>query len=546
MGLSIPTVHASGRIEVHSGSLTFIGRALATSGTFDVTANSTLSVNVGVSVGDGAIFSGNGAVRMLRGADFTNANVTSTSLEFAGGDFTGTAMISGDWRWTGGRTAGDFTHAAGGVLALSGNGSRAMNTGTFNIAGIARWSGSGDLALDDATLTIESTGLLDIQNDSTIGDSNGTGSTGRPPGTLIIDGVLRKSAGSGTTMIGGTLPPSGDGRVNTVLNGSGRIEVQTGTLNFLGGSLSIGAPIAVAAGASVLIDVAPALGDGADFSGPGATQLRAGANLTGGTVKASNLELAGGNLSGAGIISGDWNWTGGTSTADITHAAGGGVLTFSGANRKTINIGSFNIAGGAIWSGSGELAIDDATLTIASGGLFDIQTDAVLGDSNGTGSTGRPPGDVDRRWAPAQKLPVQEQQRSAALSPPSGDGRVDVAVHPGGSIEAESGVLRFLGGTFVNAGSVNANAGDFEFANFTQTAGVTNLAQGNIGGGALFRFEGGEVRGKGTITGDVLNVGATVQPGGSKGAGTLMVVGNYGQQSSGKLAIQLGGPECRK
>ena len=105
----------------------------------------------------------------------------------------------------------------------------------INLAGTATWTGTGSVALDQATFTIQTGGLLDVQTDAAIADSDGTGSTGRPPGTLIIGGTLRKSAGAGILDIGGTLAPAGDGLVNTTLHASGRIEVQSGTLNFSGG-----------------------------------------------------------------------------------------------------------------------------------------------------------------------------------------------------------------------------------------------------------------------------------------------------------------------
>jgi len=96
--------------------------------------------------------------------------------------------------------------------------------------------------------------------------------------------------------------------------------------------------------------------------------------------------------------------------------------------------------------------------------------------------------------------------------------------------------------TFNNTGTVQANTGTLSFtSSYTQTAGLTRLNGGNLGGGITFNFNGGvlDARGGSTITGNVSNAGATVRPGMSPG--TLNIVGNYTQSAGGSLDIELGG-----
>jgi hypothetical protein len=71
------------------------------------------------------------------------------------------------------------------------------------------------------------------------------------------------------------------------------------------------------------------------------------------------------------------------------------------------------------------------------------------------------------------------------------------------------------GPSFSNSGTVDVAGGTLSFQlAFKQTAGTTLLSGGNLGGGVLFAYQGGELRGNGTITGGV-STGATVRPAGA-------------------------------
>ncbi len=100
-------------------------------------------------------------------------------------------------------------------------------------------------------------------------------------------------------------------------------------------------------------------------------------------------------------------------------------------------------------------------------------------------------------------------------------------------------------------GAPLSNAGDFNVfyptvfnqaaAGITQSAGTSTLTSSlNLtGSSAQFTINGGTLRGTGSITGNVSNLGGIVSPGFSPAA--LSITGNYQQTLGGTLAIEIGG-----
>jgi len=92
---------------------------------------------------------------------------------------------------------------------------------------------------------------------------------------------------------------------------------------------------------------------------------------------------------------------------------------------------------------------------------------------------------------------------------------------------------------FINAGTIHANSGTLRFQNvFTQIAGQTILNGGDVGATSGLNIQGGTLKGKGTITGNVFN-GGTVAPGLSPGL--LTIAGNFSQTAAGTLAVEING-----
>lgn len=97
-----------------------------------------------------------------------------------------------------------------------------------------------------------------------------------------------------------------------------------------------------------------------------------------------------------------------------------------------------------------------------------------------------------------------------------------------------------FGPAFTNNATVRLFAGSVDFTGgYTQNAGSTDLDGGGMSSPLQITFNGGLLKGVGTITGSVANNGATVAPGASPGL--ITVLGNYSQGTSGVLDIELGG-----
>jgi hypothetical protein len=94
---------------------------------------------------------------------------------------------------------------------------------------------------------------------------------------------------------------------------------------------------------------------------------------------------------------------------------------------------------------------------------------------------------------------------------------------------------------FNNSGALNAVSGALSLdGNFLQTNGTTRLSGGAITTSSQLFFNGGDLSGAGTITGKVVNNGATVLPG-DTAAGVLIIAGDYTQGASGTLNVDIGG-----
>ena len=193
----------------------------------------------------------------------------------------------------------------------------------------------------------------------------------------------------------------------------------------------------------------------------------------------------------------------------MTRIESAAELEISGAAGKTFDQRTLEVQGSALMSGTGTATMRNGA-SILNSGDFELRGD----------------GDF-----------LYENDSSAA---------VQFTNLSGGILRKTSGTgITEFGGSnlaFNNAGLVAVQTGTIFFANgFTQTAGTLALAGGGISAGSPILLQGGELTGAGTITGNVVNSGATVRPGGTGLAGTLTIAGNYQQDSTGTLAVELGG-----
>src|SRR5207248_7368983 len=131
-----------------------------------------------------------------------------------------------------------------------------------------------------------------------------------------------------------------------------------------------------------------------------------------------------------------------------------------------------------------------------------------------------------------------------------GDGKPTTLAHDEGDLGTwnVAGTLRKLTGTgtttfvatFNNTGTVEAQSGELRFqSGYSQTAGNTILSGGAITFDSPFARQGGVLSGTGVITGDIHNTGGNIQPG--LGAGRITVAGNYTQRTGGSYTVEIGG-----
>ena len=151
--------------------------------------------------------------------------------------------------WTGGTISGALTVASNAVLNLGGSSLKELH-GPLTNAGLVRVTGNGQFNLYSGPIENLVGGVIDFQADVTW--------AGVPAATLDNAGTLRKSGGSGTTMIGYPGYP-------IFVGNSGTIEAGTGTLNLRTGySNSPSAVLAISLGGA-----APGSGYGRiDFTSP--------------------------------------------------------------------------------------------------------------------------------------------------------------------------------------------------------------------------------------------------------------------------------------
>jgi hypothetical protein len=190
----------TGIVEAQSGTIDFAGG----SATFNA----------------GSRFTGAGVVRVSSNASFVGA-FTSANLRLDAGTYTGNnttpAELGGHVVWTGGSFAGTWQVGAGqGLTAQDGVGAKQFAGANFTNAGTLQWDSVQNAGFVSSSFVNE--GLFDLRSDADIAYAGGSASS------FVNAGVLRKSAGSGASVVTG----------NIVFSNPGTIEALAGTLQFAG------------------------------------------------------------------------------------------------------------------------------------------------------------------------------------------------------------------------------------------------------------------------------------------------------------------------
>ena len=517
----------SGTVAVLVGTLDSGGGGLS-SGTFTNAAGALLLWGGGThELTNGTTFTGPGTNRISNGAVNVSAGATVShtgTFELTGGALGGagnfTVSAGSQFNWTGGtmQTGGVFTVAAGGAMAWSGSGTKTLRRQLDN-AGTVTWSGGVILGNNHPTLNNQAGGVFDIRVDSTFFST--TDSSVR---TFNNAGTLRKTAGAGSTTWEG------------VMNNTGTVEVQVGTLVFNGSGLSSGAFTNVAGTVLGWTSGIHELTNGVTLTGAGTWAL-AGATLevkAGTTVSpAGTFALSSGILGGAGnftVPSGStFAWTAGTmQTGGVFTVAAGAALTASTTSTKSLRRQVDN-AGTITWTGGTFLAGEDPTLNNLAAGVFDIQTDSTFFSS------------VDGS--------VRTFNNSGTLRKTAGAGTTtwEGVLNNAGTVEVRVGTLNPTGaglssGIFTNAaGTVLVwSSGAHELTN-----GVTLTGPGTrrIASGFLLISPGATVNPEGTfelVGGTLGGAGNFTVPAGSQfnwTSGTMATGGVFTVATGGALTM---------
>ncbi len=410
-------------------------------------------------------------------------------------------------------TGGSVTLTAGSLTIASG----AQFDGDLSISG-GSLSGNGNIIVDGNFAwtggTLTGTGLLVTNATSTINQPAGltlsrdwtnAGTVNWQNGNILINsgrtfinssifnadanGIFAFNSGAETFNNQGTLNVN----TNTTFGGGGAFDNSGSFVIGAANILTIGTGSGAEAGTWTV-------GDGAVNINGGGRTLNDGFNLT---STAGTLSLSGGVL--------DVNTTSPlTLPATLAFDMLAGTLTGSG---DLVVDGSFDWTGGVI-SGSGLLTTTGASTTNQVGGLT-----------------------LSRDWTNAGTLDWQ-----------AGDIQVDSlrTFTNSGTFNANAGAIFTLSSgseTFDNQGvfSLFSNITIGGTGVFVQTAGQINLNDSILTIPTDLAITGGNLSGSGTIVGDVINNGGTIQPGGALAIGSITVTGNL-TNSTGGIEIDIQSP----
>ncbi len=462
----------------------------------------------------------------LTNGTIRGANSTITNLNWLAGNLTSDGVGSNVVTIPSGGTLNISTAGAKALFSNLGQGRTLLNQGT------ATWTGGtinayyGSLFRNEGTLTVSS----DLAY-AWVGNPYG------PQAIFQNTGSITRSSGTGLFSFN-----------SVVLNNSGLMDIQTGTLsvsgstftNLAGGNLltQSGAVFANDGGSASVFEPGSSIG----CVSTNAFRVNSGTvTLRTTSVTAPSLWINGGTLNQntnnvvATINQGSGVWWLNLPTTATTYNFTNGELR--GAN---LTLNTFNWQGGALNSdgpGSNTVTVSSA-LNISGANPKSMSYYALPGRTlinNGTGTWGG----VNISGAGAATF-----RNNGTLAVTNdvalvyGSGAATVFHNTGTYLKTNStGTATFSGTTITNSGTMTVSSGSFSVGGaFTQTSGTTHLGT-NFTASSTVRVEAGTFTGRGTIAGAFFNNGI-VNPGASPGliSGTI-----FTNTSSATVNFELGG-----
>lgn len=354
-------------------------------------------------------------------------------------------LVTVQANWTGGEQTGNGRTNIGESATLQMSSSSAKNlTGgrTMNNRGSTTLTDTGSLFISEgATFNNLAGASFDVQSDAAFEHFTGV------PGEFNNEGNFVKSSGTNTSF-----------DVNLAFNNDGTVQVQSGTLQLIGGgtssgmfSISSSSSVDFASGTSIL-------DTGASVSGDGEALLSGGTlDVAGNPVTFESFSQSTGTVTGNGelLISNRMNWTGGMQNGSGKTTIGSDADLFvSGSSPKVLRGGrTMDNSGTTTLSDSGSLFIDDgAVFNNLAGATFDIQGDADLEFFTGAPST------FDNRGSLVKSAGADTTNVDAGLR-----------FNNDGTVQVQSGSFRFTGGG-ASTGSFTSDTGTaIEFASANPT-----------------------------------------------------------------------------
>lgn len=494
---SLPFVQ-QGVVSVNTGVLSFTGGGTSAS-PFSIAEGARLDFAAGTyTLAAGSGLTGMGVARLNGATLSVVADTSAENFELMNGVLTGgedfTVTNRFDWMAGAMTGIGATNIAASADFNLNGAGTKTLQR-PINNSGTATWTDTGGINSGNAAIfTNQAGGSFNIQNDRTFAFNLGGGTSQfvNQPGATVT-----KSLSGGATIFS-SIPFVQQGVVN----------VETGIFALSGGGTST-APFNIAGGARLEFTGGTYnLDAGSGFVGDGAARLSSATLTILANTSAETFEMTGGILTGSAdfTVADTLDWMAGAMTGSgATNVAASADFNISGAATKTMQR-PINNAGNATWIDSGGINSGSAAVfTNQPGATFNIQNDRTFAFNLGGGTS------------------QLVNQAGATLTK-----------------GLSGGTTTFSSLPFVNSGTVNALSGVMSFTGgYTQMAGATHLAGGDLSTNTSINLQGGILDGDGMITGSVANNGGQMNPGTSPGQVTITV--DFAQASGGDFNVDIDG-----
>jgi hypothetical protein len=507
-----------GFVDVQTGTLALIGGGTNTGQFTNSSAASVLRFGGGIhTILDTSSISGQGIVSLTTGTlnvqgnlavgALTNSgtlnfntlnNAYVTNLTVTGGTLAGSnsVILPGLFTWTGGvigSPGAPLILVANAGLSFSGA-TKTMNGGTIVNNAAGTWT-AGPINCNSGVFSNAPSGTFDLAADGIAFSLN----SGSP--LLANAGLLRKTAGSGTTTIG------------VACNNSSLVQVQSGILTLNNGGTSSG-QFTTLTGTTLNLGGTHLFQGSSSVSGPGSLSVASGtATVQGaisvnwltnsgnlnfnqfGTVYPTNFMYNGASLTGSNTVqvAGLFSWTVGSfgSAGSGFTVAANGAMTISGAGAKTLQGGTLLNGGSGTWINGNVNCNGTAVFNNALGATFDLQGDGASFTLN----SGTPV------FVNAGTLRKMAGTGTSTISMPCANsgsvqvnsGTLSLALTDGtGAFTPAAGSTLMTSGTATLSGTASISGpGNFEVTNgFLTNHGTLNIGGTNTFSGGVAKLDG--------------------------------------------------------